>query len=99
MENNIEPAGPLDIPVRGRRLTKKQKRMKKTVAWLTEYMQSYDKQSSYLDYADTTFIDDVLYGLGVSLHGSGVAYAQGYEKWKQMLRDHLGQATNAGVER
>jgi len=70
-------------------LTKKQRRMKFAVAWLKEYMLSYDKQACYMDYDDKTFIDDVLYGLGVSLRGSEVSYVKGYALWKQMLRDHL----------
>lgn len=78
-------------------LTKKQKRMQKSVAWLTKYMQSYDQQASYRDYSDLIFIDDVLYGLGVALHGTEVAYAQGFEKWRQMLREHLGQAPSGKV--
>lgn len=96
-ESNIAANGRVDRSVRGgayKHLTKKQRRMKKAVAWLTEYMRSYNKQSGYMDYEDKTFVDDVLYGLGVALHGTEVSYASGYEKWKKMLRDHLVEAPN-----
>lgn len=72
-----------------KRLSKKQKRMREAVAWLAEYMRGYDKQSGYLDYSDRLFIHDVLYGLGVALHGNGAMYAEGYSKWRQELVDLL----------
>lgn len=75
-------------------MTAKQKRMKKAVEWLKVYMREYDKQPHYTEYTDATFIDDVLYGLGVALHGKNVTWASGYEVWKQTLRSHLGKATN-----
>lgn len=70
-------------------MTKKQKRMAKAVAYLKEYMASYSSQSAYLDYSDETLIDDVLYGLGVALHGTACSYAPGFDKWRLMLSDHL----------
>lgn len=66
--------------------------MRTAVARLVKYIGSYDKQGGYLDYADATFIDDVLYGLGIALHGDKMAFAAGYEHWKQRLRAHLGEA-------
>lgn len=65
-----------------------QKRMKKAVEYLTKYMTTYDKQYGYLDYGDETYIDDILYGLGVSL-GDEYRTATGFDKFKAVLRQHL----------
>jgi hypothetical protein len=70
-------------------LTKRQKRMQKAIEYMSRYMAEYHKQQCCLDYSDETFIDDVLYGLGVALHGTPCTYAQGYETWKRKLRAHL----------
>ena len=72
------------------KLTKKQRRMKKAVEYLQEYMGTYDLQMGYLDYSDETLIDDVLYGLGVSLSPDKHQFANGYDKFKERLRKHLG---------
>jgi len=72
-------------------LTKKQKqkRMKDAVEYMTAYMVGYDKQIGYLDYSDETFIDDVLYGLGVALDADN-RFAIGYEKFKARIVKHIG---------
>jgi len=75
------------------KLTRKQKRMKAIVERLQAYVATYSEQAHYLDYSDTIFIDDILYGLGLALdkrhHG-----AQGFESFKSMLRNRL--ADNGG---
>ena len=76
------------------RLSARQKRMKKAIAYMAGYMSSYGGQLGALNYTDQTFMDDVLYGLGVALHGSSVSYADGFDKWRQMLREHLGPGPN-----
>jgi hypothetical protein len=68
--------------------TPAQKRMIAAVVSLTKYMVSYTKQGSYEDYLDTTFIDDVLYGLGIAL-GEKYSFAKGFDEFKQVLREHL----------
>jgi hypothetical protein len=70
-------------------MTSKQKRMKKAVEYLKNYMNTYSNQVGYLDYTDETLIDDVLYGLGVALGPKRYAFAQGFCKFKARLRDHL----------
>jgi len=82
-----------------RKLTARQKRMQKAIAWMRVYMAEYDKQPCCLDYTDKTFMDDVLYGLGVALHGTSCTYAQGYEAWKDKLREHLGPGPNVRAKR
>lgn len=70
------------------KLTRKQKRMKTIVERLQVYVATYSEQSGYLDYSDTIFIDDILYGLGLALdrrhHG-----AQGFDSFKAVLRARL----------
>ena len=84
------PTTPATPAAKTRKLTAHQKRMKKAIAYMSGYMAGYDKQACCLDYTDQTFMDDVLYGLGVALHGTSCTYAQGYEAWKEKLRKHLG---------
>ena len=70
------------------KLTKEQKRMRDAVAYLTRYMVSYDKQPLYMEYRYSTYIDDILYGLGASL-GREYQMAGGFERFKEVLRKHL----------
>ena len=72
-----------------KKLSPKQRRMRKAIAYMRNYMVEYHKQTACMDYSDATFIDDVLYGLGVALHGTSCSYANGYEAWKEKLRAHL----------
>ena len=73
-------------------MTSKQKRMKKAVEYLQDYMATYDKQGGYLDYSDETLIEDVLYGLGVALGPKQYAFAQGFRRFKERLAKHLANA-------
>ena len=68
--------------------TKARKRMREAVASLQQYMATYDKQYGYQDYPDTTYINDVLYGLGRSLSRE-YEFADGFEKFRDVLRKHL----------
>jgi hypothetical protein len=68
--------------------TKARKRMKEAVASLQHYMATYDKQYGYQDYPDTTYINDVLYGLGRSLDRK-YEFADGFDRFKDVLRKHL----------
>lgn len=70
--------------------TKKQrKRMEAAVASLRSYMSSYNNQAHYEDYTDQTFIDDVLYGLGVALDPEAHRFATGFDRFKAQLVKHL----------
>lgn len=66
----------------------KQKRMEAAVKSLTKFMATYDQQPGYLDYSDKTFVDDVLYGLGIALDEK-YFYVAGFEMFKERLRNHL----------
>lgn len=70
-------------------LTEKQQRMQVAVKYLQEYFNSYTKQEGYLDYEDSTLIDDALYGLGVALDPK-YKMGTGYTEFKKFLREHLG---------
>jgi hypothetical protein len=62
--------------------------MEKMVAHLQEYVRTYSDQACYRDYSDKTFIDDVLYGLGIAF-GEQYHGATGYTKFRDVLRQHL----------
>jgi hypothetical protein len=65
------------------------KRMALMVKYLTRFMETYDKQYNYEGYTDRTFIDDVLYGLGVALNPEKHQFADGFDTWKETLAQFL----------
>lgn len=73
------------------RLSKRQKRMKKAVASLQEFMQTYDQQQGYMDYVDGTLINDVLYGIGIALDDK-YRFADGFALFKKELSKHIAVA-------
>ena len=77
---------------RSKKLDRQRKRMRQMVAKYQEYVASYDQQSYYADYSDKTFLDDMLYGIGLSMQidtATDYTGAGGYERFKQTLREHL----------
>jgi hypothetical protein len=64
----------------------RQERMKLMVAYLKDYMNTYDKQPFYENYRDETLISDVLYGLGVAIDPSTYQFADGFGRWKEALK-------------
>lgn len=72
------------------RKEQRHKRMREAVAKLQAYMNAYTQQAHYEEYTDKTYVDDVLYGLGLSLSGlTDYSGPGGYERFKAYLRDHL----------
>lgn len=71
------------------KLRPEQKRMQNVVRTLRKYMNTYPKQSGYMDYTDYTFIEDMLYGMGVALDPEKYAFAIGFDAFKARLREHL----------
>ena len=69
-------------------MTTKQRRMKKAVEYLQEYMRTYDQQEGYQDYRIETYIDDVVYGLGISISGR-YRGASGFRDFEKFLLKHL----------
>ena len=60
--------------------------IKDAVAYLQHYMQTYSDQKFYETYQTKTYIDDVLYGLGVSLNKNEYEGVSGYDRFKERLR-------------
>jgi hypothetical protein len=85
LERHVRPAAPTP----GNRLTAKQKRMRRAIVYLRDYMETYGAQAGCLNYTDKTLIDDVMYALGVALEPAQYKYARGYDAWKEKLREHL----------
>ena len=75
-----------------KKLTKQQKRMRAIVARFQAYVSTYTDQEGYDKYQDKTFLDDMIYGLGIAI-GSETASDYtgpgGYERFKQTLREFL----------
>jgi hypothetical protein len=70
--------------------TKEQRdRMEQIVARFQEYVRTYTEQQYYLEYSDTIFMDDMLYGIGLALDPDGHRCADGWDKAKAMLLAHL----------
>ena len=63
--------------------------MKRMVARLKKYMDTYDSQSGYLNYSDKTFIEDVIYGLALAMGPKKFQFAQGQRKFKKFLAQYL----------
>ena len=66
----------------------KENSIKEAVGYLIGYIATYPNQPGYEDYHLETLINDVLYGLGVSI-SDDYRCADGFEKWKDRLRVHL----------
>lgn len=73
-------------------MTPRRKQMREAVKHLQHYVGTYDKQLHFDDYTNKTYVDDILYGLGLSmqhLFPTDFSGAGGYERFKQYLREHL----------
>lgn len=69
---------------------KRRKAMRWRVKYLQDYVNTYSDQAHYEDYSDKTYVDDMLYGLGLSMVGpADYTGPGGYERFKQYLREHL----------
>lgn len=69
---------------------RRRKLMRERVAKLQEYVATYTDQSHYDEYSDKTYVDDILYGLGISMIApADYTGPGGYERFKQYLREHL----------
>jgi len=65
--------------------------MRKALDSLKEYVDTYDQQSDWERYRLETYVNDVLYGLGISISDE-FRYADGFDRFKQVLREHLGES-------
>jgi len=70
-------------------MTKKERRMKDIVKHFQDYVRTYSNQPGYERYSETTFIEDMLYGIGISINMDEYRLANGYDAWKEKLREFL----------
>jgi len=68
---------------------KQDHKMKPAVTKLAHYMETYDMLPTYEKYSTATYVDDVLYGLAISLSDEYTGF-NGYAKFKKDLLEHLG---------
>jgi hypothetical protein len=61
---------------------------KNAVEILKIYIDTYDSQKGYEDYSTQIYIDDILYGLAISLSNE-YTYAPGFEQFKKDLQEYL----------
>jgi hypothetical protein len=61
------------------------KRMKLMVEYMQHYMRTYTQQYNYQEYTDKTFIQDILYGLGVAINPQDHRWSDGFDRWKETL--------------
>ncbi len=81
------PNGSTKTPPRSR--AARQRRMQRIVADLQRYAATYSDQQSFADYSDETFINDMLYGIGVALDREKYSFASGFVAFQEDLRRHL----------
>ena len=70
----------------------KRKRMVEIVRRFQQYVGTYTSQPEYADYPDETFINDMLYGLGIAIDPKDYYAASGFDKFKAVLRGRLGSS-------
>lgn len=63
--------------------------MRERVENIQGYVATYSDQPGYDEYSDKTYIDDMLYGIGLSMIPADYSGPGGYERFKQYLREHL----------
>ncbi len=64
------------------------RKMKDIVAKFQNYVATYTRQEMYQHYIDETFINDMLYGIGIAL-SDDYQFAQGFDKFKKDLKKEL----------
>jgi len=63
--------------------------MRHAVRMMQDYWGTYDMQRGYEDYRVGTLIDDAIYGLGMAIDKEQFQCADGYDRFKAILREHL----------
>lgn len=60
-----------------------------SLKYLKNYIDLYGDQACYSDFGVGIWIDDIIYGLGVSIDPEKYEWAAGYEQFKKDLIAHL----------
>ena len=55
------------------------------ITHLQTYLDTYTMQSGYKDYPVEIWIDDMIYGLGISIDPDKYMYADGFDEFKEIL--------------
>lgn len=85
-----------------RKVTPEQKRMRAAVARFQKYVATYTNERYYDTYSEKTFVEDMLYGIGLALQElrpTDYSGADGYERFKEYLRGLLSARLERNGER
>ena len=63
------------------------------IKYLQDYINTYEKQSGIDNYTVETFVNDIIYGLGMSLDPDAHKWAKGHLEFEGKLREFLDQNT------
>jgi len=72
------------------KLQEHHEKMRQIIKSMETYISTYKDQAYYEDYTTETFLNDMLYGIGVAIYPEKYQYSQGFEEWKDELRKFLG---------
>lgn len=60
--------------------------IEKALSYMQEYINTYHNQPCYKTYTEVTFINDMLYGIGVAVDEE-YRFAQGFHQFKEKLKE------------
>jgi hypothetical protein len=63
--------------------------MARIVETFQQYVAVYSDQAGYVNYKDRTFIDDMIYGIGLAIDEKEYKWFDGYKRWKKYLRTEI----------
>lgn len=63
--------------------------IKKATEKLNHFVGTYSKQPNYTQYSNQTFLNDMLYGIGISIDEDKYFAAQGYTEFLKLLQSHI----------
>ena len=73
---------------------RRRKRMRQIVAEFQKYVATYTDERFYEDYSDATFINDMLYGIGIALDHK----YRGSDGYRAFCNEHLANLAAAQPE-
>lgn len=71
-------------------------RMRKIVARIQGYVATYTDQAAYADYSDDTFVNDMLYGIGMAISDE-YRHAGGFRRFKERIARELSASAPANA--
>lgn len=73
---------------------KMQESVSEAVSHFEDYVSTYDKQPAYEEYTKSIYLNDMLYGLGITMDKS-YEFADGFNQFKKDLIEFLKEITHA----